>query len=396
MKVEQIASILNDVSKEVLGESAIQTEDLTNIVDMGKEIFSNTNVDNYVKSLINHIGKVIFTDRKYSGRVPSVVMDAWEFGSVLEKISADIPEAEENESWKLTDKASYDPNIFYKPSVSVKFYNSKVTFEVNISFAEKQVKESFDNAEQMNGFLSMLLDSVEKSISIRLDSLIMRTINNMIAHTIINANSNNNVSSDNANTIDGVRAVNLLKRYNTENGLTGANVLTVEKAMNSKEFLRFASKEISLYIDRLNGASTLFNIGGKVRFTPREYLHCVLLSDFVTSSEMYLDSDTFHNELVKLPFNERVANWQGTGTSFNFSDTSKIDVEIEIDNNKKSCSLSGVLGVLFDKDTLGVSNLNKRVQTHYNPKGEFYTNFYKTDCGYFNDLNENFVVFFIA
>lgn len=391
MKVEQIANILNSISKEVLGENAIQTEDLTNIVDMGKEIFSVTDCDNYVKSLINHIGKVIFTDRKYSGRVPSVLMDSWEFGSVLEKVSADIPDAEENESWKLTDRASYDPNIFYKPSVSVKFFNSKTTFEVNISFAEKQVKESFSNAEQMNGFLSMLLDSVEKSISIKLDSLIMRTINNMTANTILDANSGNNVLG--FNNIDGVRAVNLLKRYNTTMGLTGDNALTADKALTSKEFLRFASKEITLYIDRMKSASTLFNIGGKVRFTPDDLLHVVMLSDFVTSSEMYLDSDTFHNELVKLPNMERVSDWQGSGTSFDFADTSKIDIKTE---NNKTVSGSGIVAVLFDRDSLGVSNLEKRVQTHFNPKGEFYTNFYKNDCGFFNDLNENFVTFFIA
>ena len=391
MKVSQIANILNSISKEVLGENAIQTEDLTNIVDMGKEIFSVTDCDNYVKSLINHIGKVIFTDRKYSGRVPSVLMDSWEFGSVLEKVSADIPDAEENESWKLTDRASYDPNIFYKPSVSVKFFNSKTTFEVNISFAEKQVKESFSNAEQMNGFLSMLLDSVEKSISIKLDSLIMRTINNMTANTILDANSGNNVSG--FSNIDGVRAVNLLKRYNTTMGLTGNNALTADKALTSKEFLRFASKEITLYIDRMKSASTLFNIGGKVRFTPDDLLHVVMLSDFVTSSEMYLDSDTFHNELVKLPNMERVSDWQGSGSSFDFADTSKIDIKTE---NNKTVSGSGIVAVLFDRDSLGVSNLEKRVQTHFNPKGEFYTNFYKNDCGFFNDLNENFVTFFIA
>ena len=391
MKVNQIATILNSISKEVLGENAIQTEDLTNIVDMGKEIFSVTDCDNYVKSLINHIGKVIFTDRKYSGRVPSVLMDSWEFGSVLEKVSADIPDAEENESWKLTDRASYDPNIFYKPSVSVKFFNSRTTFEVNISFAEKQVKESFSNAEQMNGFLSMLLDSVEKSISIKLDSLIMRTINNMTANTILDANGGNNVSS--FSNIDGVRAVNLLKRYNTTMGLTGGSALTADKALTSKEFLRFASKEITLYIDRMKSATTLFNIGGKVRFTPDDLLHVVMLSDFVTSSEMYLDSDTFHNELVKLPNMERVSDWQGSGTSFDFSDTSKIDVKTE---DNKTVSGSGIVCVLFDRDTLGVSNLEKRVQTNFNPKGEFYTNFYKNECGYFNDLNENFVTFFIA
>lgn len=389
MKVEQIASLINDVTSEVVGESAIKTEDLSNVVDIGKQIFSVTDVDNYVKSLINHIGKVVFVNRKYSGRVPSVLMDSWEFGSVLEKVSADLPEAEVNESWELKDKTSYDPNIFYKPSVSVKFFNSKTTFEINMSFAEKQVKESFSSAEQLNGFLSMLLDSVEKSISIKLDALIMRTINNMTAQTLIDANNNTDVDMSSGTSIDTVRAVNLLARYNT----TVTTPIKAENALNNAEFIRYATKEIALYRDRIKSASTLFNVGGKVRFTPDDKLHFIALSDFITSSEIYLQSDTFHNELVRLPQFERVAYWQGTGTDFSFNSNSSIDV---ITNDEKSVKASGILAVMFDNDALGVSNLDRRVQTHFNPKGEFYTNFYKNDAGYFNDLNENFVVFFIA
>lgn len=390
MKVEQIANLINDVTSEVIGADAIKTEDLSNVVDIGKQIFSITDVDNYVKSLINHIGKVVFVNRKYSGRVPSVLMDSWEFGSVLEKISADLPEAEVNESWELKDKTSYDPNIFYKPSVSVKFFNSKTTFEINMSFAEKQVKESFSSAEQLNGFLSMLLDSVEKSISIKLDALIMRTINNMTAQTFIDANGGNSVDmSGGTSTIDNARAVNLLKRYNE----VASTPITSDNAMTNADFIRFATREISLYKDRIKSATTLFNVGGKVRFTPDDKLHFIALSDFITASEVYLQSDTFHNELVKLPMSERVAYWQGTGTDFEFANNSSIDV---VTNDNVSVKASGILAVMFDNDALGVANLDRRVQTHFNPKGEFYTNFYKNDAGYFNDLNENFVVFYIA
>lgn len=389
MKVEQIAELINDVTSEVVGEQAIKTEDLSNVVDIGKQIFSITDVDNYVKSLINHIGKVVFVNRAYSGRVPSVLMDSWEFGSVLEKVSADLPDAEVNESWELKDKTSYDPNIFYKPSVSVKFFNSKTTFEINMSFAEKQVKESFSSAEQLNGFLSMLLDSVEKSISIKLDALIMRTINNMTAQTLVDANSGNAVDMSSGSDIDTVRAVNLLARYNS----TIDTPILAENALNNADFIRYATKEIALYRDRIKSASTLFNVGGKVRFTPDDKLHFIALSDFITSSEIYLQSDTFHNEMVKLPQFERVAYWQGTGTDFSFDNNSSIDV---VTNDNVSVKASGILAVMFDNDALGVSNLDRRVQTHFNPKGEFYTNFYKNDAGYFNDLNENFIVFYIA
>ena len=385
MKVEQIYSLMNTVTGEVLGKADIVKEDLSNVVDVGTEIFNQTSVDNYVKSLVNHIGKVIFVNRPYAGNAPSVLMDGWEFGSVLEKIQADIPEAVENQSWELTDKQEYKQDIFYKPSVSAKFFNKRVTFEVAMSFTDRQVKESFSSAEQLNGFLSMLYNSVEKSMSIKIDSLIMRTINNMIAETI---------KSDYAGSINdltqksGVKAVNLLYLYNQKYTKT----LTAEQAITDSDFIRFASYTISLYKDRLSKISTLFNVGGKERFTAGEYLHTILLSDFVSACDVFLQSNTFNKEMVALPKAERVPYWQGSGTDYSFAKTSDINVTCA---SGEDIAASGVIGVMFDRDSLGVSNLNRRVTTNYNAKAEFYNNYYKFDAGYFNDLNENFVVFFM-
>lgn len=383
MEVKQIYSLVNDITGELTGKTDLLKEDLTNIVDVGTEIFGASSVDNYVKSLVNRIGKTVFVNRKYRGKVPSVVMDAWEFGSVMQKIDSDLPNATENESWELENGASYDTNVFYKPTVSAKFYNSKITFEIPMSFTERQVKESFNTASELNAFISMLYNSVEKSMTLKTDSLVMRTINNMIAQT-----------KDGDAT--GTRAINLLSAYNTAFGLTGASALTVAKAMTNKDFLRFASLQIALYADRIGTMSTLFNGGGKERFTPREDLHIVLLSDFANGAKTYLYSDTFNDEFVKLPNAEIVPYWQGSGTTFAFDKVSKIDTTILVGGSKKDVSVTGVLGVMFDRDALGVSNLDRRVTTNYNPKAEFFTNWYKFDCGYFNDLNENFIVFYIA
>ena len=383
MEVKQIFELVNGITSEITGKTDLVKEDLSNTVDVGKELFTASDVDNYVKSLVNRIGKTIFVNRKYSGKVPSVVMDSWEFGSVLQKINADLPQATENESWELVNGTSYDPNIFYKPTVSAKFFNSKVTFEIPLSFTERQVKESFNSASELNAFISMLYNAVEKSMTVKIDSLVMRTINNMIANTF---------DGD----ATGVRAVNLLKAYNTAMGLNGANVLTADKAITNKDFLRFASMQIALYADRLGTMSTLFNAGGKERFTPKDMLHIVLLSDFAEGAKIYLESDSFNKELVKLPTAETVPYWQGSGKSYSFADVSKINVQIAKGSTKKDVTLSGILGVMFDRDALGVCNLDRRVTTNYNPKAEFFSNWYKFDAGYFNDLNENFVMFYVA
>lgn len=386
MQVKQIYDLMNGVTSEILGKTAVVKEDLSNIVDVGVELFDATSVDNYVKSLVNHIGKVIFVNRPYTGNVPSMLMDSWEFGSVLEKISADIPEATENESWELENGHSYDPNIFYKPSVSAKFFNSKVTFEVPMSFTEMQVKESFSSATQLNGFLSMLYNAVDKSMSIKIDSLIMRTINNAIGETFkADATAfNGNYASTSTN-----RCVNLLYLYNQKFNKS----LTASEAVTDPDFIRFASYTMTLYVDRLSKISSLFNVGGKDRFTPADMLHIVMLSDFKASATAYLESDTFHNNLVALPESESVPYWQGSGTAYGFADVSKIIVKTATGTD---ITATGILAVMFDRDAMGVCNSDRRVTTNYNAKAEFYNNYYKFDASYYNDLNENCVVFYVA
>lgn len=384
MTVNQIYEIMNSVTGEILGESAVVAEDLSNIVDIGTEIFNASAVDNYVRSLVNHIGKVIFVNRPYRGSVPSVLMDGWEFGSILEKVTAELPEATENESWELTDGASYDPNIFYKPTVSAKFFNKRVTFEIPMSFTERQVKESFSNAAQLNGFLSMLYNAVDKSMTVKVDALVMRTINNMIGETVFADYGAAALSSK-----SGVKAVNLLYLYNQRYGgsLTAANALT------TPEFIRFAAFEMGVMASRLSKISTVFNIGGKDRFTSPDMLHVVMLADFKKAANVFLQSNTFHEELSALPNAEEVPYWQGSGTGYGFSDITEVKITTA---SEHSVDVTGVLGVMFDRDALGVTNLDRRVTTNYNPKAEFYNNWYKFDAGYFNDTNENFVVFFVA
>lgn len=379
MKVTQLKDIVNTVTSEVLGKEDVVSEDLSNLVDVGNEIINTDNVDNYVKKLIDRIGKVIFVNRLYAGGVPSVLMDSWEFGSIVEKISADMPEADENDSWKLEDGQEYSQDTFYQPKVSAKFFNSKVTFDVKLSFTTQQVKESFSSVNELNAFLSMLETGVKNSMTVKLDGLIMRTINNMTAQTLYQGQA--------------MQKVNLLTVYNTATG----QKLTADKALLDKDFLKFASLVIKKYQARITKMSTLFNQGAKARFTNTTDLHTVLLSDFADSAEVYLMSDTYHNDTVSLPQHETVPYWQGSGKTYSFSDVSSIKVKIN-DGTKtaKDVTQTGIVGVMFDTNALGVSNLNQRTTTAYNARAEFYTNFYKMDAGYFNDLNENFVVFYIS
>lgn len=384
MEVKQIYEIMNTVTNEILGTENLVKEDLSNVVDIGDEIFNASAVDNYVKSLINHIGKVVFVNRPYAGSAPSVLMDGWEFGSVLQKITVELPEAQENESWSLTDETSYDPNVFKKPQVSTKFFNKKVTFEVQLSFTEMQVKESFGSVDQLNAFMSMLYNAIDQSMTVKTDSLVMRSINNMIGETVYAEYGAANLNSKSTN-----KAINLLYLYNQQYGKS----LTAAAALTDPDFIRYAAYIMGITANRMSKISKIFNVGGKARFTPSDLLHVVMLTDFKKAADVFLQSNTFNEEFTKLPRAEEVPYWQGSGTGYAFADTGKVYIKTASGHDE---TITGILGVMFDRDALGVTNMNKRVKQNYIPNAEFFNNWYKYDAGYFNDLNENFVVFFVA
>ena len=388
MKVTQIAELVNGITEQVLGKSAeLTAENMKNIVDVGTSLTDSANIDNYVRALADRIGKVIFVDRPYSGSAPALLYDSWDYGSILEKISAEMPDATVNETWELTDGKDYSQDVFHKPVVSAKFFNKKVTFECEQSYTERQVKSAFISPSDYNAFLTMLYNSVEKSMTIKIDGLISRTINNMIGETV-HADFATVTDGDYSKS-DSVRCVNLLKQYN---GISGKS-LTVEKCFYDPDFLRYSAFVIKSYTDRIKRISTLFNVGGKDRFTPVDKQMLILNSDFATFEDVYLSSDVYHNEIVKIPNYSTVPFWQSSGKTFNRDITTAIDVTL---NDGTNIAFGGIVGVLFDHDALGVTCTDRRVNTYYNAKAEFYNNFYKFDSSYFNDLNENFVVFFVA
>lgn len=380
MDVTQIYTFVNTAAKEALGSEAISAEDTSTLVDLGTQLFNANAFDKYVKSLVNHIGKVIFVSRLYRGRAPKVLMDAFEFGSVVEKIRMTMPDAVEDPSWNLVDGESYDTHIFYQPTVSAKFFNSKTAYMIPISIAERQVRQSFSNATQMGSFISMIETAISNAITVRFDELIMRVINNFSAEVWSDEGGTSSVYPN------GAKAVNLLASYNT---LTGS-ALTVAQCFYDTEFLKYAGMVIRNYVKYLQDKSVLYNVGKTDRFTPSDLLHVVMLSDFASATATYLQADTYHRELVELPKYEEVSHWQAVGTDGGSRGAINITDKMVLDG-----STGKLLCVMFDHEALGVYNNDPRTTSAYNAIGEFTNYYYKQEASYFNDLNENFVLFYV-
>lgn len=385
MKITQIATLVNDSLKEVLGETDLIAEDLSNVVDVGTTLFNSNSVDNFVKKLVDQVGKIIVVDRKYTGQAPKVLMDAWEYGAVLEKISFEFPVvAQDNKSWELTDGVEYSQDVFTAPKAEVKFYSNRITFEIPMSIAEIQVKSAFQSATQLNAFISGIFSTIENTLTLEFDKLIMQVITNATALTLHDEYPEANYTAK-----SGVKAINLLKLYNDK----FTKSLTATNCIYDSDFLRFAVAQMNLQVDKMKAYTKLYNIGKKSRFTPTDLLHVVVLSEFQKNIPQYLLSDTYHDGYLSLPKYETVPYWQGTGADFSFDKVSSIHTTLDTTNE---VTTSGILAVMFDHDCLGVSNIHQRVRSHVNERAEFTNYWYKNEAGLFNDMNEQFVVFFVA
>ena len=383
MNINQIYEIVNEINQQTMGEKAVAQVDASNVVDVGSENLTSIGADKYVGKLIDAIGRRVFVNRAYQGNTPSVLMTSTEWGSVTQKISSEIPTVSVNETYTLKNGQSYDPNVVNLPSVNSKYFDKYVTFEIDRTIAERQVRSAFNSPDQLNSFVSMLFNEIEKGMTVSLDNLIMSTISSAIGDTLYTAyDGGARTSASHPN------AVNLLYLYNQQTGES----LTAAKAITTPEFIRFASYIIGMYPIRMRKMSTLFNQNGKERFTPTDELHFIMLSEFARSAGAYLQSDTFHDEYTAIKGYEEVPYWQGSGVDYAFSSTSSINL---ITGGGNTVNASGILAVMFDRWSLGVVNLERWTNSHFNPKADFVNYFYKFKAGYFNDPDENFVVFFV-
>ena len=376
MLITQTKEILTTIATEMLGpDNTIVTENLENLQDIGNELITQQNVDTYVKKLVDKIGKVVFKNRLLNSTAPSLLADSWEYGAILQKVRMKLIPAEENSAVKLVDGQSYDQNVFHQPTVSATFYSKEITFEVPISYTREQLNSSFNSVSELNGFYNLLETTVQNSLTVKTDALIMRTINYRIGKTFTKGLAS--------------QKINLLQGYNTASG----KELTVANCFQDEGFLKYAIAEIKNYQDRLKLPTSVFNDKKEEAFTPAQNQKLVLLSDFKNTVDTHLIPVVQNSENLTLSC-ETVPYWQGSGKTFSFTDISKIDVTL--DSASETAKVGGIIGILFDDEALKVGNLNQYVTTNYNAKGDFYTNYYKEQSGFFVDLAENFVIFYVA
>lgn len=392
MRITQLKDILNGavgttgIIDQVTGEAPVAKEDLSNIVDIGKTVLdytgeSNENFDRFMKNLIDQVGKVVIVNRTYTSQAPNILKDSWEYGSIMQKVRVNVPDVRDNASWDLfnypkSGGAAYpDPFELSKPDAYAKFYNSKNTYEIPITLADYQLKEAFQSASQFGSFIAAIENRIRVKQTLCNDGLIMATIDNLIGLTLSG---------------HGGKVVNLLTAYNA----IAPSSITADKALTNTEFLRFAAMTIAKYKKYVAQASSKYNAGNYLTFTPADKLKFIANTEFAKAMDAYLYADTYHNEFVELNGYNEVPFWQGSGTAD--GDRLIIDVSVDVNGVATEVKNTGVLAVMFDDEAAAVCNENYRTTSIYNPRGEYTNYFYKYDAMFMNDVEENCIVFTIA
>lgn len=375
--VKQIYSILNDVAKQSLGTEAIAVVDTQSFISLGDKVLkSDTDTENFLSKLTDRIAKTVYSVRNYTGINKNLMREPFDYGVIVQKIHVEMPEAKENNAWKIGEQGytpTYAPVI--KPTVSQKLFNKLTTWEIDVTIPDFMLKTAFLNESSMATFIDAIFTAMNNAMVMCADNNANLIRANFIGNKIHSAKP--------------TQAINLLKEYNT---LTNAG-LTVASCLRDVDFLKWATMQISLWAKRMRVMSKLFNEDSNSKFTSGEYLVLDVLQDFASSTATFLQSDTYHKELVSLPMYNEVPYWQGSGTSFAFVDTSKISVKIDETNE---VTQGGIIAVAYDYNAIGTTINEPRSTTERNNKDE-YTNYYnKATIGCFNDLGENGIVFYIA
>ena len=386
MDIKQVATILNTINREMTGETAIVSEDLSNIVDVGKQLTADMTaeeitkyMDNYAKKIIDKVGRTIIVDRAYKSTAPNIIRDSWEYGGIMEKIRVTVGDLEDDTTWGLT--AGDTPEQFkYTPAdLSAKYYDKYDTFMTQISIPEKTLRSAFNSAQDMNRLISASENRVATKMAYSTDNLIRRTINNLILETALR-----NI---------GTRFISMVTLFNNTQASDDRIAVNNPVIANSNPaFLRFAVATINKYRRLIQELSTEYGNDGYVNFTPIENQKLVLQADFVESATVNMESDTFNRELVQIKGDfDEVSYWQSPKNPFNVKGSPATL------NGGSGPELNPfVLGVLFDEDAAAVELEDNQVTSNYAANGRFYNYFHYANARYMNDISENVIVFTYA
>lgn len=386
MKVNQIYSLLNSINKQMWGKETQTVNDLAGIISMGESVLSTSNnTDLFLNKLVDRIGKTVVRTLDLELEFPSLYMNEFEFGAILQKITVNPFDSIVNKEYQV-GQDGFTPSLLeiHKPSIEVTHFTGGTTWKFQVTIPDSLLSTAFTSAESMGNFINAITSSMSDSMTMSINDMSRTAINNFIAEKILAGNG----------------VINLLEMYNTQ----FSQNISASTAMYTKEFYRYASTVIREYIKYIAQPSVLYNADGILRTTARDNAHVLMLSKFRNGFDAYLLSDSFR-DVFDMPLFTEVAYWQGNKgavSTNDFTTNSTINVipssqeSVENPDNRYSIDQAGVVCVIADRQAIGVGLNKRRSGAFYNSIDAYENISSSAMIQYYNDLSENGVVFVVA
>lgn len=372
--MKQIYDIVNSVSSQAFGSTALTVVDEQGLVALGNTVLSSsTNTENFLNVLAQRIGKTIIDDRKYESMFKGLIKGKLEWGNIVQKIKFGLMTAEADESYGLTDGNSVDQWKVKKPIVKQSLFTSDTPWQIHVSIQDAHLAEAFTSAEAMGSFIQGILTAFQNSIETAVENLGRTATCNLIAELM-----------------GTTREIKLVTLYNTAKGLTDSAKLTAATARYNEDFLRFAVAEINKISSKFQSMTKgVFNDGSVETHTPKANQSMYVTTDFESLLETQMQYAAFHDGYVKLDKFVEVAFWQ--------SIKNPEAINVKKASSGAAVNKTDIVGLLFDDNACGIYQaLNKTITSPVNAAGLYYNLYYHSRNLYFNDLAFNAVVFTLA
>ena len=291
--------IINSLVKQNEGKIGITETDVTDLASFGKKLLSSeleSSKDVVFKSLIDRIGKTVIDMLSYDNRFARIFKDAFSYGAVLQTIHVANMEARTSGVYSNLENGDVDGDLYkmFLPTVDQTLFENMQPWEFAVTITDEQVKTAFVNEESLAGFINGIFTAMQNSITKYLETCARGCYEKLI---IADINSNK------------ITKRNVLQMYYDETGIA----LNLNNYMYNADFLRWLTSQFTDDIGLFEQMTVLFNHKGYETFTPKSMLHFVINGKIADNIKRFMQSDTYHKDLVSLPNYDEIASWQAIG-----------------------------------------------------------------------------------
>jgi len=381
MSFEDAAAILNNIRKQVTGETAAAPVNTSQFISIGTTILQ-AGYDPTLSAITQMIAKTIFSIRPYNRKFGGIKMDEQQWGAIVRKLAIVDTDWETDTHYDLIDGQSLDHYVIKKsPVLQLNFYGQNV-FERHMTIYTNQLDSAFADPSSFGRFMAMLTQNIMDMIEQNHESIARMTIGNFIGAKV---SQNNGV-------------IHLLTEYNAETGITPAlTATTVYDPQYFGDFCKWMFARIATLTSLMTERSQEFqiNVTGKAinRHTPYEMQKVYIYAPLMNEMKSRVLSATFHPEFIDYADVEAVNFWQSIQSPMRLNVT---PVYLKADGTYDTAAaqnITNLVGVIFDRDALGYTMVNERAAvTPLNAKGLYFNQYWHETSRWYNDQSEKGIV----